>query len=193
MCPRSSRPHLPLIDPENIAGRLGSLRQQTHVDDLVGHHHLVLKEGEGKPQLGENSRRWDSAIMAICTIRGSSGRKRSTTVPRYPGNLPLDFPVATRSFLAAVGAGSRRRTRRNPRSAVGRTNTLTEKPMNRVDPWGMIQRRAADLGTRGRVGCHTFRATGITAYFETGGTLENAQAMAAHESRHNETRRSHWR
>jgi hypothetical protein len=30
--------------------------------------------------------------------------------------------------------------------------------------------------------CHTFRATGITAYLEAGGTLENAQAMAAHES-----------
>ncbi len=26
------------------------------------------------------------------------------------------------------------------------------------------------------------RATGITAYLEAGGTLENAQAMAAHES-----------
>jgi hypothetical protein len=28
----------------------------------------------------------------------------------------------------------------------------------------------------------TFRATGITAYLEAGSTLENAQAMAAHES-----------
>jgi hypothetical protein len=27
-----------------------------------------------------------------------------------------------------------------------------------------------------------FRATGITAFLEAGGTLENAQAMAAHES-----------
>jgi integrase len=32
------------------------------------------------------------------------------------------------------------------------------------------------------IGCHTFRATGITAYLENGGTLEHAQAMAAHES-----------
>jgi site-specific recombinase XerD len=67
-------------------------------------------------------------------------------------------------------------------SAAGRTGTLTEKPMNRVDAWRMIQRRAADLGTRVKIGCHTFRATGITAYLEAGGTLENAQAMAAHES-----------
>jgi integrase len=68
------------------------------------------------------------------------------------------------------------------RSAVGRTGTLTATAMNRVDAWRMIQRRAAELGTRVRIGCHTFRATGITAYLEAGGTLENAQAMAAHES-----------
>ena len=68
------------------------------------------------------------------------------------------------------------------RSAAGRTGTLTVKAMNRVDAWRMIQRRAAELGTRARIGCHTFRATGITAYLEAGGTLENAQAMAAHES-----------
>jgi len=68
------------------------------------------------------------------------------------------------------------------RSAAGRTGTLTEKPMNRVDAWRMIQRRAAGLGMKVRIGCHTFRATGITAYLEAGGTLENAQTMAAHES-----------
>jgi integrase len=45
-----------------------------------------------------------------------------------------------------------------------------------------VQRRAADLGARVRIGSHAFRATGITAYLEAGGTLENAQAMAAHES-----------
>ena len=68
------------------------------------------------------------------------------------------------------------------RSSAGRTGTLTENPMHRVDAWRMGQRRAADLGTRVRIRCHTFRATGITAYLEVGGTLENAQAMAAHES-----------
>ena len=68
------------------------------------------------------------------------------------------------------------------RSAAGRAGKLTEKPMHRVDAWRMIQRRSAGLGMRVKIGCHTFRATGITAYLEAGGTLENAQAMAAHES-----------
>jgi len=66
------------------------------------------------------------------------------------------------------------------RSAAGRTGTLTAKAMNRIDAWRMIQLRAAELGTRARIGCHTFRATGINAYLEAGGTLENA--LAAHES-----------
>jgi integrase len=39
-----------------------------------------------------------------------------------------------------------------------------------------------ELGIKVKIGCHAFRATGITAYLEAGGTLENAQAMAAHES-----------
>jgi integrase len=68
------------------------------------------------------------------------------------------------------------------RSAVGRTGALIATAMNRIDAWRMVQRRAAELGTRARIGCDTFRATGITAYLEAGGTLENAQAMAAHES-----------
>jgi site-specific recombinase XerD len=85
------------------------------------------------------------------------------------------------AYIKAAGVGDQGKA---PlfRSAAGRTGALTDKPMNRVDAWRMIQRRRADLGMHIKVGCHTFRATGITAYLEAGGTLENAQAMAAHES-----------
>ncbi len=68
------------------------------------------------------------------------------------------------------------------RSARGRTDALTESRMNRVDVYRMILRRAREAGVSGDICCHTFRATGITAYLENGGTLENAQLMAAHES-----------
>jgi|SRR5271170_5483004 integrase len=37
-------------------------------------------------------------------------------------------------------------------------------------------------GITAPIGCHTFRATGITAYLANGGALEHAQEMAAHES-----------
>ena len=44
------------------------------------------------------------------------------------------------------------------------------------------KRRALAAGLPSSTCCHTFRATGITAYLENGGTIENAQAIAAHES-----------
>jgi len=44
------------------------------------------------------------------------------------------------------------------------------------------RRRALAAGIKTEIGCHTFRATGITAYLKNGGRLEIAQQMAAHES-----------
>jgi site-specific recombinase XerD len=84
-------------------------------------------------------------------------------------------------YIRAAGIGNEPKS---PlfRSARGRTGELNGDAMHRVDAYRMIQRRAAELGLKVRIGCHTFRATGITAYLEAGGTLENAQAMAAHES-----------
>ena len=68
------------------------------------------------------------------------------------------------------------------RTAERRTGRLTEKAMAQADAYRMIQRRAgaADLATR--IGCHSWRARGITAYLENGGLLEHAQKMAAHAS-----------
>ena len=50
------------------------------------------------------------------------------------------------------------------------------------DVYRMIQRRAAAAGIATKIGNHTFRATGITAYLKNGGTLEHAQAIANHSS-----------
>lgn len=46
----------------------------------------------------------------------------------------------------------------------------------------MIRRRAKDAGILTKIGNHTFRATGITAHLQTGGTLEIPQQIAARES-----------
>jgi hypothetical protein len=54
--------------------------------------------------------------------------------------------------------------------------------MHRVDAYETMRRRSAEAGFKGKLGCHVLGATGITAYLEAGGMLENAQAMAAHES-----------
>jgi site-specific recombinase XerD len=68
------------------------------------------------------------------------------------------------------------------RTARLKTRRLTENRMREADVWRMIRRRAGDVGIATPIGCHTFRATGITNYMKNGGTLEKAQKMAAHES-----------
>jgi site-specific recombinase XerD len=68
------------------------------------------------------------------------------------------------------------------RTTQGRTGKLTTNRITRVDVFRMIRRRALAAGLSDRVCCHTFRATGITAYLSNGGTIEKAQQIAAHES-----------
>jgi integrase/recombinase XerD len=63
-----------------------------------------------------------------------------------------------------------------------RYGCLSDRPLYRQDVLRMIKRRAVAAGLPHSTGCHTFRATGITAYLENGGTIEKAQAIAAHES-----------
>ncbi len=46
----------------------------------------------------------------------------------------------------------------------------------------MIRRRAHEGGIETAIGCHTFRATGITDYLTNGGRIEVAQRMAGHAS-----------
>jgi hypothetical protein len=46
----------------------------------------------------------------------------------------------------------------------------------------MIQLRAWAVGIRTRIGNQSFRATGITAYLKSGGTLEKAAMIANHAS-----------
>lgn len=65
---------------------------------------------------------------------------------------------------------------------IDRTGRITDRGMTRNDALRMVKRRAAAAGLSAKTSCHSFRATGITAYLENGGTIENAQAIAGHES-----------
>jgi site-specific recombinase XerD len=68
------------------------------------------------------------------------------------------------------------------RTALKRTGVLSDRPLPRANAFHMVQRRAKEAGIETTVGCHSFRATGITIYLLNGGSLEKAQMMAAHES-----------
>jgi hypothetical protein len=86
-------------------------------------------------------------------------------------------------------ARSFRRAARSPLQSLRRTAgrpMVLERSIHARRQRRKWRNRIYSDGTRGaaKIGCHTFRATGITAYLEAGGTLENAQAMAAHERDH---------
>jgi site-specific recombinase XerD len=68
------------------------------------------------------------------------------------------------------------------RASNGKIGTLSERPLDREDAFHMVRRRARQAGIETKIGCHSFRATGITIYLTNGGDLEKAQQMAAHES-----------
>ena len=68
------------------------------------------------------------------------------------------------------------------RSAIRKTKKPTGSPMTRKDVWCMVRRRASDAGIETAIGCHTFRATGITDYLTNGGRIEVAQRMAGHSN-----------
>ena len=66
---------------------------------------------------------------------------------------------------------------------IGRgTGRLTRTPLLQSNAYAMVRRRTTAAGIDTRIGNHTFRATGITAYLKNGGTLENAATMANHAS-----------
>ena len=62
------------------------------------------------------------------------------------------------------------------------TGQLTGNPLPQANAYAMIQRRARAAGIATKIGNHTFRATGVTAYLKNGGTLEKAAQMANHAS-----------
>jgi integrase/recombinase XerC len=81
------------------------------------------------------------------------------------------------------GAGLRNDPKGPLFRTIGRgTGKLTWTVLPQANAYAMIRRRAAAAGIATKLGNHSFRATGITAYLKNGGTLEKAAAMANHAS-----------
>lgn len=89
---------------------------------------------------------------------------------------------ALHAYIAAAGISEDKKALmfRTSRGHAGKL--LGDKAMTQADAWRMVRKRAVAAGIMAPIGNHSFRATGITAYLANGGTLEHAQAMAAHES-----------
>jgi site-specific recombinase XerD len=102
------------------------------------------------------------------------GGKRHEVPAHHNAEAYLD------AYLEAAGI---RTEKKSPLfRSVDKLRKITANAMTRTDVLRMVKRRAQGAGLPSSTCCHTFRATGITAYLENGGTIENAQAIAAHES-----------
>ena len=87
-------------------------------------------------------------------------------------------PPANDPYLAAAGLAEPKAALFQSVDPAGRR--LTARAQRLV--LAMIKRRAAAADLPPSTCCHTFRATGITAYLSNGGTLEHAQRIAGHAS-----------
>ena len=102
------------------------------------------------------------------------------------GGKRLDVPAHHRAaealdaYLEAAGLEDGRASLFQSVDRVG--DRLTGRSLTRRVVLAMIKRRAAAAGLPPSTCCHTFRATGITAYLSNGGTLEHAQQIAGHAS-----------
>src|SRR5260370_14279389 len=113
----------------------------------------------------ENGKRWWVRLH-------EKGGKRYEVPAHHNAEAYLD---------AYLAVGDIREEKKSPLfRAVDKHRTLTANPITRTDVLRMVKRRALDAGLPSSTICHTFRATGITAYLENGGMIENAQAIAAH-------------
>jgi integrase/recombinase XerD len=79
-----------------------------------------------------------------------------------------------KEYIAAAGIAQERK---KPlfRTTNGRSSKLTANPLLQSDVWRMI-RRALAAGIKAEIGCHTFRATGITTYLKNGGSARSCAA-----------------
>lgn len=86
------------------------------------------------------------------------------------------------AYIQAAGLSGQKDTPLFRSSKGKKPDALSENRMSRVDAWKMIKRRGRLAGIREEISPHSFRGTGITLYLESGGTLEDAQNIANHES-----------
>ena len=168
----------PVLEPAEARALLDSIDATTHAGlrdrALIGadglfvraHRRRARHEGRGRvhpepPLLGAAAgERWQGARHALSS---------------QPGGVP-DAYLEQTGIMEDDPNGPLFRT-------IGRgTGRLTTHPLPQANAYAMIRRRAEAAGIKTKVGNHSFRATGITAYLKNGGTLEKAAAMANYAS-----------
>ena len=128
-------------------------------------------------------------LRSVGTRPRGEGRESEDRSPGTPPSIPdsgwccpsRSDPSSLSKSSSACAVSLQHGSRRRASAATGlfrtfgRDGELTANPMDRTDVLRMVKRRARAAGLPETTCCHTFRATGIRAYFENGGTLEKAQ------------------
>jgi site-specific recombinase XerD len=83
------------------------------------------------------------------------------------------------AYITAAGIAS---DEESPLFLTSGRKTGRRHSMQQRETYSMIQRRAKAAGIKTKIGNHTWRATGITAYMKNAGLLEHAQQLANHSS-----------
>jgi site-specific recombinase XerC len=167
----------PVLDPAEARALLDSIDISTHVGlrdrALIGL--MVYSFARIGAALGmavedvytQNRRLW-------VRLREKGGKRHA-----MPCHHNLD-----EYLVAYLGGAALRDDPKGPLfRTIGRgTGRLTRTVLPQANAYAMIRRRATAAGIATKLGNHSFRATGITAYLKNGGTLEKAAAMANHAS-----------
>ena len=139
--------------------------------------------GRGPAGRARRRRRPITAVRLTTRFRWAHGNPAGPIRPRP--ELPLRFAGDQRLYVPA------RRRWRHPRARgalASDTGPLRQLDRSFRARWPdrpasqASSRRRAAAGLPASTCCHTFRATGITAYLSNGGTLEHAQRIAGHAS-----------
>ena len=123
--------------------------------------------------------RVDRTITWRAARRGSACTRRAASGTRCP---PTTTPPITWTPTSPPPASPSRRKDPSSAPSPAAASSSPHRPLDARNALDMIKRRAQAIGLPTSICCHTFRATGITAYRANGGTLENAQEIANHAS-----------
>ena len=128
-----------------------------------------------------------SAVLGMSVSDYYRSGKRAWIRLHEKGGKFLEVPAhhKARAFLEEYI--SRAELRSDPsgplfRAGNRRSSELTNNSLTRRDALKMVKRRCLQVGLSDRISCHSFRATGITAFLANDGLLEKAQQIAGHES-----------
>ena len=169
--------HTPVFEEAEIVTFLDSIKQNS------------LKDIRDKAIFCVLLYSWCRVSALVNLVVGDYYERAGQRWLRFPEKRGKEHEVPVHSkareaidcWLEASGLSSNPAAPFFPAFVKGRRSTQL-KPLDRRSVLKLVEKRAKASGIIKRVCCHSFRATGITEYMNSGGTIEIAQKIAGHKS-----------